>query len=57
MALKSSNDPKYLDQTLAIMFETCFPYQVPEQSLKTPQLQKDYLDCWRSLKVHFKSEE
>lgn len=53
-AMKSTNDPKFLDQTLAIMFESCFPYLVPGPALKAPQLQKNYLNCWKKLKVNFK---
>ena len=53
-AMASSNDPKFMDNTLAIMFESCFPYLVPEMALKTPQLQKSYLDCWKKLEINFK---
>lgn len=54
-AMKSKNDPVYLDNTLAFMFESCYPYQVTEGALKTPSLQKDYLKCWSNLKVNFPS--
>jgi len=56
-AFHQSNDPKYLNHTLAIMFESCFPYRVTEAALKSPQLQKNYLDCWKNLKVNFKAEK
>lgn len=52
-AMGASNDPQYLDKTLAIMFESCYPFQVTEAALKAPQLQKDYLSCWSGLKKHF----
>lgn len=52
-ALNASNAPQYFDNTLAIMFESCYPFQVTEFALKAPQLQKDYLSCWANLKKHF----
>jgi homogentisate 1,2-dioxygenase len=55
-AMKSKNDPIYLDNTLAFMFESCYPYQVTDGALKTPSLQKDYLKCWSNLKVNFSSK-
>jgi len=52
-AIQASGTPQFLDNTLAIMFESCYPYVVTEAAQKTPLLQKDYLDCWRGLKVMF----
>lgn len=52
-AIQASNAPHFLDNTLAIMFESCYPYWVSEAAQKSPFLQKDYLDCWRDLKVLF----
>lgn len=52
-AINASNEPQYLDNTLAIMFESCYPFQVTEAASKAPQLQKDYLACWSGLKKHF----
>jgi len=52
-AFKVGNEPYYLDNTLAIMFESCYPYQVTDAALKSLQLQKNYLACWSHLKKHF----
>lgn len=52
-ALLASDVPQFLENTLAIMFESCYPYRVSEAAQKTLLLQKDYLDCWKNLKVMF----
>ncbi|MFM8269114.1 MAG: homogentisate 1,2-dioxygenase [Pseudomonadota bacterium] len=55
-ALAASSTPQFLDNTLAIMFESCYPYLVTEAAQKTPLLQKDYLDCWKDIKVMFQTK-
>lgn len=53
-AMSSGDAPHFQSNTMAIMFESCYPYLVPEAALKAPSLQKNYLDCWKNLKVNFK---
>ncbi|NBV50446.1 homogentisate 1,2-dioxygenase [bacterium] len=53
-ALASANTPQFLDNTLAIMFESCYPYSVPDEALKSSLVQKDYLACWKNIEVTFR---
>ncbi len=46
--------PHYQGETLAFMFETCLVFHTTAQAMKMPELQKDYLGCWRGLKASFK---
>jgi homogentisate 1,2-dioxygenase len=46
--------PERYDKTLAFMFETRLAFSVTEQALKSPLLQRDYVNCWQGLKKHFK---
>ena len=45
--------PQQLDDTLAFMFETRFIIRPTRFALEAPELQSDYLDCWRGLGHHF----
>jgi homogentisate 1,2-dioxygenase len=45
--------PKFVDNTLAFMFESRYVIQPTRFALEAPQLQKDYADCWRDLSKHF----
>ena len=45
--------PVKLTGTMAFMFETRFPQRVTSYAAELPQLQEDYIDCWRGLKKHF----
>ncbi len=47
--------PVKLDDTLAFMFESRYPLVPTPFALDGPLLQKDYLDCWKNLKRHFKT--
>ena len=45
--------PQKLDKTMAFMFETRLLIHPTRVAMESPQLQKDYLQCWRGLKKHF----
>src|SRR4029078_10783036 len=45
--------PPFLGETLAFMFETRFVLRPTAAALKSPQLQRDYWECWRDLKKNF----
>jgi homogentisate 1,2-dioxygenase len=55
-ATKATLKPHYIADTLAFMFESCWVYQPSDSALKSPTLQKNYLDCWSGLKSHFKNK-
>jgi homogentisate 1,2-dioxygenase len=48
--------PKYLDDTLAFMFESRYLIRPTRFALASPLLQRDYWKCWHGLKKHFKPE-
>jgi homogentisate 1,2-dioxygenase len=45
--------PEHYQGTLAFMFESRYVWQPTEFALQATFLQKDYLECWRDLKIHF----
>ena len=45
--------PQKLDKTMAFMFETRLLIHPTRLAMESPQLQKDYLQCWQGLKKHF----
>lgn len=45
--------PQKLDNTLAFMFESRYRFIPTEFALKSPQLDKDYADCWAGLPDRF----
>jgi len=45
--------PDRISDTLAFMFETRLVLRPTRQALDAPQLQRDYLDCWRGLQRRF----
>jgi homogentisate 1,2-dioxygenase len=55
---KASNSdlskPDVLTDTMAFMFETRAVIKPTQQALQSPQLQKDYWQCWQGLKNNFK---
>jgi homogentisate 1,2-dioxygenase len=55
-ATKAKLEPKYLDDTLAFMFESRLIIHPTRFALETPALQSDYWQCWHGLKKHFKPE-
>ena len=53
---KASNaelKPQRYENTLAFMFESCYPIAPTKFALETPARQKDYLQCWGNLKKYF----
>lgn len=46
--------PMKLENTLAFMFESRYPFIPTRSAMKKGFLQPDYLACWRDLKKHFK---
>ena len=46
-------EPRYLDDTLAFMFETRLPLRPTQTAIGAPQLQRDYWKCWQGLKKNF----
>ena len=47
--------PEQYNNTLAFMFETKELWQITEQALHNPSLQKDYLNCWQGFKTQSNS--
>jgi homogentisate 1,2-dioxygenase len=45
--------PQKLEATMAFMFETRLPQRVTAYAAGLPQLQRDYVDCWRGLPKRF----
>lgn len=45
--------PSYVADSLAFMFESSLVFQPTAYALNSPELQKDYLDCWSGLKANF----
>ncbi|HEX9278032.1 MAG TPA: homogentisate 1,2-dioxygenase [Casimicrobiaceae bacterium] len=52
-ASKVALAPHKIEDTLAFMFESRYVIRPTRFALETPQLQKDYLDCWQGLTKHF----
>lgn len=48
--------PRKLEDTLAFMFESRYVIQPTRWALDSPQLQDDYVDCWRGLERRFTGE-
>jgi len=45
--------PQRIDNTLAFMFESRYVIRPTAAALAAPQLQSNYLDCWRGLGKRF----
>jgi len=52
-ASKVALAPHKIEDTLAFMFESRYVIRPTRFALETPELQKDYLDCWQGLTKHF----
>ncbi len=52
-ASNATLQPQKLDKTMAFMFETRLLIHPTRVAIESPQLQKDYLQCWHGLKKHF----
>lgn len=53
-ATKAELKPHKIDNTMAFMLETRYPYKVTDFALSEKMLQSDYQDCWSGFKKHFK---
>jgi homogentisate 1,2-dioxygenase len=49
-------EPRFLDDTLAFMFETRFVIRPTKFALETPLLQRDYWQCWKGLRRNYRPE-
>ena len=45
--------PHHIEDTMAFMFETRTIIRPTRYALELPQLQRDYADCWRTLRRNF----
>ncbi len=45
--------PVRISDTMAFMFETRRVIRPTQYAMDSPQLQSDYLNCWRGLEKHF----
>ena len=52
-ASAASDDPVYLANTMAFMFETRFPQRLTEFAARHAPLQDDYVHCWDGLEKRF----
>ncbi|MGH8137741.1 MAG: homogentisate 1,2-dioxygenase [Steroidobacteraceae bacterium] len=48
--------PHRMSETMAFMFETRAVIRPTRVALESPQLQRDYAQCWQSLRSHFNPE-
>lgn len=53
-AISANLKPQKIDNTLAIMFESRYPYQTTQAAMESASLQKDYMKCWNGFKKGFK---
>ena len=49
----NSLEPQKLDETMAFMFESRYPFMATDFAINGGSLQKDYLACWTDIKRHF----
>ena len=52
-ATKTELRPQKMENTMSFMFETRFPQHLTFFAATDQSLQKDYIDCWKSLKKNF----
>lgn len=52
-----SDDPVFLPDTMAFMFESRYPFEVTEDALNSPQRQTSYTDCWADLPIGFDPDQ
>jgi homogentisate 1,2-dioxygenase len=48
--------PQKLAATMAFMFESRYLIRPTAYAILSPALQKDYRDCWKGLKKHFRNQ-
>jgi homogentisate 1,2-dioxygenase len=56
-ATNAKLEPQKIDGTLAFMFESAYPFHPTSTAVRAPNLQKEYLKCWKNLKSHFNPKE
>ena len=50
-----TSKPDHIVDTMAFMFETRAVIRPTQAALDSPQLQRDYLDCWQGLRKRFRA--
>jgi homogentisate 1,2-dioxygenase len=45
--------PQKIEATLAFMFETRLPIRPTKIAMESPQLQRNYIECWQDFKKYF----
>jgi len=50
-----TSKPEHILDTMAFMFETRAVIHATRQALESPQLQRDYFNCWQGLKNNFRT--
>lgn len=50
---RNIDQPDYIKDTMAFMFETPMPLIPTPYAMQSPHLQRDYAQCWQGLKKHF----
>jgi homogentisate 1,2-dioxygenase len=50
-----TSKPQKIEDTMAFMFETCLTYRPTKQAMDTSARHRNYQDCWKDLKKHFKA--
>lgn len=53
-ATQADLKPYKIENTMAFMFETRYPYMLTDYAYSPELLQNDYQDCWQGLTKHFK---
>ena len=56
-ASSSDLEPQKLDDTMAFMFESRYPFEPTDFAMQSKTLQQDYRDCWQDLGKQFKSPD
>ncbi|KAJ1510049.1 hypothetical protein HMI56_006524 [Coelomomyces lativittatus] len=47
---------KLPSESMAFMFESCYPFQITQSALTSPWLQSDYWKHWQGLRSHFQKK-
>lgn len=53
-AIKNSEEPQKVDNTMAFMFETCHVFHPSQLAMQTNSRQKDYAQCWQNFEPLFR---
>src|SRR5690606_8771551 len=52
-----TSQPDHIVDTMAFMFETRAVIVPTRQALESPQLQRDYFECWQGIHKHFDAQQ